>query len=110
MKYVIATLLFTASVTATAATVPTGLYDCSRKVGTLHVEISATGSGYMMAVTSAGEKFNSQSKGFATIVSYSNEGGPQKNSIRLPGTNYAFYYDDNGNLGLNFDTLDCKRM
>lgn len=109
MKFLIF-LAFGATSFAHAAGVPSGNFDCSRKKGLLHVTIDSATPGVFLKVDHEMDNETTILDGYALVVSQKRADGTLINYMRLPGSNFELYFDDQGRVGLDRNTLDCRKM
>lgn len=95
---------------AHAATVPTGDFDCSKTRGSFHVSISSPGSITLMEVRHVLDQEETTLQGPALVSSQKFANGSFLNRIRLPGSSIELFFDDQGNLGIEPKTLDCRKI
>ena len=101
--------LVTFSSFAVASPFPTGNYDCSSTDWIVEVQIDDPGLGVpLLKVHLKDSKTETNISGVGMIFKFEANGKPASNSIRLPGTRWEAYFDQNGNLGLTEDHLNCK--
>lgn len=95
---------------AHAAGVPSGNFDCSQKKGLLHVTIDIATPGVFLKVDHEMDSETTTLEGYGLVASLKLADGTLLNHIRLPGSNFELYFDDQGRVGLARDRLDCRKM
>lgn len=88
---------------------PTGHFDCSSPDWIVEVQIADSGLG-LPVLTVHIKDANSETtvSGIGTIFKSQFPDRPNLNVLRLPGSRWEAYFDQNGNLGLTEDHLNCK--
>ncbi len=93
---------------ATAA--PTGDFDCSKARGSFNVSITSQGSLIFMEVRHVLDREETTLQGPVLLSNQKRSDGSSLNRIRLPGSNVELFFDDQGRLGLEPGTLDCRKI
>lgn len=110
MKKLILSLVVGATSFANAAVVPTGSFDCSLKKGMFHVSIAETSAGITLEVHHQVNNEQTTLSGFALIVNQKLADGSEINRLRLAGSTVELFFDAQGNVGLDRDALNCRKM
>ena len=110
MKNSIILLVIGWTTISNAAGVPIGKFDCSPARDTLHITLTNAGAGTYLQVHRVIDREEADLQGHALIASLKHADGSVDNLIRLPGANLELYFDDQGHLGLDKNSLDCRKI
>lgn len=110
MKRVIIFLIAGSVNVANAFAIPTGDFDCSRKKGSLHVSITNAGKGIFLEFHHTMGSEETVLQGNALLGSHKFADGTVLNRVSLPGSSVELYFDVRGNLGLDRNSLDCRKL
>lgn len=110
MKNLIILLVIGWSTVSNAAGVPIGKFDCSPAKYTFHVTLTSAGAGTYLQVHHVADKEEADLQGYALIALQKFADGSVVNLIKLPGANVELYFDDQGRLGLDRNSLDCRKI
>ena len=109
MKFIIFLNLVVSSI-ANAGGVPVGEFDCSQKKGAFHISILDTAPGFFLKVDFKFDNEASVLEGQGLLAKQVLKDGSSISRIMMPGSNFIFFFDDQGRLGLEKNDLNCRKL
>jgi|GEM_PF-4571370 len=93
-----------------AADVPTGNFDCSQTRGSFTISITSQTPLTFVEVRHVLDQEETTLQGPALISKNKRSNGSTLNRIYLLGSNVELFFDDQGHLGLEPGTLNCRKI